>query len=121
VISAKDYRDLLVWQRAMDLVELVYRVTADFPPEETYGLKQQMCRCAVSIPSNIAEGQGRESPRDFIRFLNMANGSRRELETKTIIARRLDYLSKHQCSQVLGFSGEVGRLRHGLVQSLKRK
>jgi len=80
-----------------------------------------MRRCAVSIPSNIAEGQGRESARDFIRFLNMSNGSRRELETQTIIARRLNYLSELQCSEVLGLRGEVGRLRHGLVKSLKPK
>ncbi len=120
-MSVKDYRDLILWQRATELVVLVYEVTRDFPNDELYGLRSQMRRASVSIPSNIAEGQGRDTTADFLRFLSIANGSRRELETQTIIAQRLDYISEQQSEQILDLATEVGRLRHGLADSLKRK
>jgi four helix bundle protein len=119
-LSGKDYRDLLAWQRAMDLVELVYRATAGFPSEERYGLTSQLRRAAVSIPSNIAEGQSRRSSRDFAHFLTIAQGSRAELETQTLIAERLDLLGPGRSTPTLEAAAEVGRLIHGLVSSLDR-
>jgi four helix bundle protein len=85
----KSYRDLVVWQKAMDLVTATYRITARFPREETYGLTSQLRRAAVSIPSNIAEGQGRRGLVEFRHFLRQASGSLMELETQVLIAERL--------------------------------
>ena len=79
---SKDYRDLLVWQKAMDLVEEIYSLTEDFPDQEIFGLTQQIKRAAISIPSNIAEGQGQSSKKAFNRFLIIAQGSLNELETQ---------------------------------------
>ncbi|MEN6449090.1 MAG: four helix bundle protein [Thermoguttaceae bacterium] len=120
-MAVRNYRDLILWQRAMDLVELVYRLTAGFPQEELYGLRSQLRRASVSIPSNIAEGEGRESSGDFARFLQIANGSRREVETQTLIAQRLGYVTEQQCADVLALTSEVGRLRQGLVDSINGK
>jgi four helix bundle protein len=86
------YRELIVWQKAINLVEAVYRATKHFPQTELYGLTRQIRRAAVSIPSNIAEGQGRNTTKDFLHFLAVANGSLMELETQIIIARRLNYI-----------------------------
>jgi four helix bundle protein len=120
-MTVRNYQDLIVWQKAMDLVELIYRITAGFPQEELYGLSSQMRRAAVSVPSNIAEGEGRDSTGDFPRYLAIANGSRREVETQTLIAHRLGYISEQQCSDVLALTSEIGRVRHGLVESINRK
>jgi four helix bundle protein len=120
-VAVRNYRDLIVWQKAMDLVELVYRLTKHFPPDELYGLRSQMRRAVISIPSNIAEGEGRHSTRDFLRFLAIANGSRREVETQAIIAQRLGYIDEPSCEKVLALASEVGRLRQGLAKSLDRK
>lgn len=105
----------------MDLVEMVYRVTTEFPRDELYGLRNQMRRAAVSIPSNIAEGQARHTTPEFLSFLSIANGSLRELETQTLIAKRLNYIGEGQESEVLGLAAEVGRLRNGLVAALKKR
>ncbi|MBS0210244.1 MAG: four helix bundle protein [Planctomycetes bacterium] len=102
----------------MDLVELVYRVTRDFPSDERFGLTMQMRRAAVSIPSNIAEGHGRYSSRDFARFLQIAIGSLSELETQVLIASRLNYLATDAQSQTLDAIGEVGRVLRGLAKSI---
>jgi four helix bundle protein len=120
-MTVRNYRDLILWQKAMDLVEMVYRVTANFPQDELYGLRSQMRRAAVSVPSNIAEGDGRESSGDFLRYLAIANGSRREIETQTLIAQRLGYLTERQCSDVLALTSEIGRVRQGLVDSINRQ
>ncbi len=93
-MALKSYKDLIVWQKAIDLVILVYRRTAAFPKEEVYGLRQQIRRAAVSVPSNIAEGQCRSSTRDFLNFLAIARGSLGEVETQLTIAERLEYLKK---------------------------
>ena len=90
----KGYRDLLVWGRAMDLVVEAYRLTEAFPREERYGLVQQVRRAAVSVPSNIAEGHGRDHLGDYLRQLSVANGSLMELETQVLIAGRMGYLRK---------------------------
>ena len=118
-MASRNYRDLFVCQRAMELATEVYRVTADFPATERYGLTSQMRNCAVSIPSNIAEGQGRNSSKDFLRFVSIANGSRCELETQVLLAFRLNYLDDATRGILLERSEEVGRLLSGLSNSLR--
>ena len=98
---AKNYRDLVAWQRAMDLVEVVYELAKRFPQDELYGLTSQVRRAVVSVPSNIAEGEGRNSPNDFARFLSIANGSLREVETQLFIAVRLDYLANDDITNAI--------------------
>ena len=90
-MAGRNYSDLIAWQKAMDLVEMVYKITSHFPKEETYGLTSQLIRAVVSVPSNIAEGQGRSSVNDFRRFLAISHGSIREVETQILIAERLHY------------------------------
>jgi len=113
------YRDLIVWQRAIAMVTEVYRATQSFPREETYGLTSQLRRSAVSVASNIAEGQGRISKPEFRQFLGMARGSLIEMETQIVIARNLAYISRDTEERLAGSSGEVSRLLHGLMQSLQ--
>ena len=93
-MPASSFRDLRVWQDAMNLTTNIYKVTSRFPRHELYGLSQQIRRAAVSVPSNIAEGKGRYSDRDFVRFLLVARGSLLELETQVIIAQKLGYVSQ---------------------------
>jgi four helix bundle protein len=109
--------DLRVWQLAMDLVVEVYAVTKQFPDSEKYGLGSQMQRAAVSVPSNIAEGAGRESNADFLRFLTISRGSLSELETQLLIAQRLNYVA--DVSEQLNKTKEVFMLLKGLVRKLK--
>ena len=119
--AIRDYRDLIVWQRAMDLVELVYRTTGAFPKEKVYGLTSQIRRAAVSIPSNIAEGNGRNTTRDYLHFLSMAYGSTKEVETQTLIAERLCYIDSDHSTELVRLTAEIARLISGLVNSLSRK
>ena len=86
-MGSQNYRDLIVWQRAMELVELTYSTSRGFPREETFTLVAQVRRAAISIPSNIAEGQGRGGSNEFVRFLRIAHGSLRELETQFMVAQ----------------------------------
>ena len=120
-MAVRSYRELVAWQKAMDLVEAVYRSTACFPKEEIYGLTSQVRRSAVSIPSNVAEGQGRASTRDFLNFLSIAAGSLCEMETQLLLAQRLHYLPSTAVADLLDHSAEVGRLLHGLRRALMRK
>jgi four helix bundle protein len=120
-MGGKNYRDLIVWQKAMDLVQAVYAATKRFPKGELYALTSQLRRAAVSIPSNIAEGQGRTSVREFHNFLSMAHGSLREVETQILMAQRLAYLPKQEVQAILNLAGEVGRLINGLSNSLSRR
>ena len=117
-MGGRNYRDLVAWQKAMDLAEQVYQLTAEFPNEERFSLTSQIRRAVVSIPSNIAEGQGRFTQPDFRRFLSIAHGSVREVETQLLLARRLSYLGEAQIERVLELSSEVGRLIQGLAKSL---
>jgi four helix bundle protein len=117
-MKVRNYQDLIVWQKAMDLVEHVYATSRSFPREEIYGLTSQLRRAAVSIPSNIAEGQGRRTTADFVRHLSISYGSLREVETQTLIALRLRYLTTEKCQDILNMAGEVGRLLNGLMSSL---
>jgi four helix bundle protein len=115
------YRDLVVWQKAMDLVEAVYRTTTKFPQHEIYSLTAQLRRASISIPSNIAEGQGRSTTRDFLYFLSISKGSVKEVETQVLIAERLAYISKQVSASLLQQTAEVGRLLTGLSNSLKKR
>lgn len=115
------YRDLLVWQRGIDLVESVYKATKSFPRHETYGLTAQMRRAAVSVASNIAEGHGRRHLGDYLHHLSIANGSLFELETQFLVAQRLAYTSSSDADAVSRLSGEVGRMLAGLARALRRR
>lgn len=110
----ESFRDLTVWQKAMDLAVAVYEHTRISPKEEVYGLTAQLRRAAVSIPSNIAEGQGRTTTNDFLRFLGVAAGSLQELETQLILSETNETQLVDQCR-------EVGRLLQGLINALRRK
>jgi four helix bundle protein len=113
------YRDLRVWQNAMDLVVSVYPETQKFPREELHGLTSQMRRAAVSIPSNIAEGKGRSTDRDRALFFCHARGSLLELETQILIGQRLAYLLPPRAEAMLKTSTELGRMLNSLIQSIK--
>jgi four helix bundle protein len=117
-MALKSYRELIAWQKAMDLAENVYRHTSRFPREEVYGLTSQIRRSAVSVPSNISEGQGRRSTRDFHHFLSIARGSLCEMETQVLLSERLGYLDARNASELLNQAAEVGRLINGLSKSL---
>jgi four helix bundle protein len=117
-MGAKNYEDLIVWNKAMDFVEAVYVASSTFPSDERYSLTAQLRRSAVSVPSNIAEGEGRFSRADFKRFLSIAHGSLREAETQLRIANRLGYLDTVQLHATLELAGETGRLIRGLSRSL---
>jgi len=107
-----------VWQRAVDLVLKVYEATDCFPQKEVFGLTNQLRRASVSIPSNIAEGQGRNTTRDFLRFLAMARGSLQELETQLLIAYRLGFLRDCDNDELAALVADTGRLLNGLSRSL---
>jgi four helix bundle protein len=119
-MKLKSYRDLTAWQMAMDLVVSVYEMTREFPENERYGLTNQLRRAAVSIPSNVAEGQGRSTSRDFLHFLSVAYGSLQEVETQLILAQRLGFASEQKIDSILAQCGEVGRLTNGLRRSLRK-
>jgi len=119
-MKVKNYQELIAWQRAMDLVEEVYTASRDFPREEIYALTSQIRRAAVSIPSNIAEGQGRRTTADFLRHLSIAYGSLCEVETQILIAQRLRYLVQEKVENILNRAGEVGRILNGLMASLEQ-
>jgi four helix bundle protein len=109
----RSYKDLVAWQKSMDLVTATYRTTASFPRDELFGLTSQLRRAAVSIPSNIAEGQGRLSEKEFRHFLGQARGSLMEVETQIQIAGNLGYLKKEQTAPLLQSCAEVGRILNG--------
>jgi four helix bundle protein len=113
------FRDLLVWQRSMDLSIVFYRLSGQFPREETYGLMSQMRRSAVSIPCNIAEGQGRNNTGEFRQFLGVARGSNSELQTQIEIARRLQFADPKALDEAEGLSHEVGKMLFSMLGSLK--
>jgi four helix bundle protein len=120
-VTVTSYHDLLVWQKAIELVVACYRLTGRFPKSELYGLVCQLQRAAVSVPSNIAEGAGRGHTREFIRHLGIARGSLFETETQILISQRLEYVQQAHIQPVLALVGEVGRMLHGLIASLERK
>lgn len=113
------FRDLIVWRKGIDLAKSVFRTTENMPNVERYGLSRQMRRAAVSVPSNIAEGNARASLKDYLHFLSMARGSLAELETQITIAQELDMLDKVE--PLLDLLREVDRILQGLIRSLKDK
>ena len=118
-MKVKSYQDLETWQQAMSLVLEVYRVTKLFPKEELFGLTSQVRRAVVSVPSNIAEGQGRTSTKEFLHHLSIAYGSLCETETQILIAKKLDYLGQQDYESLSDLAGRVGRLINGLSKSLQ--
>ena len=116
-----DYEDLIVWQRSMDLVEEVYKLVKLLPNEENYGLASQMRRAAVSIPSNIAEGQSRHTSKEFLQFLSIANGSKSELKTQLKICVRLGYLSDEHIKTAAGLCDEINKMLYVLMNKLRKQ
>jgi four helix bundle protein len=120
-MDVKSYRDLIVWQKAMDFVVLCYKIAGTFPKDEIYGLTSQIRRSAVSIPANIAEGHGGEGLGEYIHFLGIAQGSLRETETHLLIASRLDFVDRNNLNQALNLSEEVSKMLGSLLRNLKNK
>src|SRR5438105_4547528 len=114
------FRDLRVCQQGMDLVEMVYRLSQEFPKHEVYGLSSQMRRAAVSIPANIAEGHTREHTKEYLNFVSMAQASLAELQTEIEIARRLQYLHAQEASDLGACSESLSRQLHALRNSLRK-
>ena len=115
----KSYRDLLVWQKSIDLVVEAYKVTGRFPKDEQFALVNQMRRAVVSIPSNIAEGYARRTRKEYIQFVQIAFGSGAELETQLLISRKLGYLSEERFKNLNDKLSEILRMLNGLLSSLR--
>lgn len=111
-----NYKELKIWQKSMDLVEKVYLLTSTFPKEETYGLKNQIQTSVVSIPSNIAEGAGRNSNKEFRNFLGIANGSANELNTQLILSHRIRLLTEKDLEEVLHLLTEIQKMNYTLIK-----
>jgi len=117
----RSFRDLIVWQKSVTLVTEIYQQTKSFPKDEIYGLVSQMRRCAVSIPSNIAEGYGRRSTGDYVRFLQIAIGSVYELQTQLEICRNLGFLGNEGVTKLDADLGEVERMLASLASKIREK
>ena len=120
-MQARRYQDLIAWQKAIALVKNVYELTSGFPQKEAFGLTSQMRRSAVSVPSNIAEGQGRATRGEFHQFLGHARGSLYELETQIVIASELQYISAGQGDCMLAHGRELGRILNALISSVSKQ
>lgn len=118
-MTLQTYRDLIVWQKSMDLVVEIYRLAKLFPQEELFGLTSQIRRATISVPANIAEGYGRRHRKEYLNHLSIARGSLMEVETHLQIALRLSYLEREQAKPVWNMLQEIGRLLNGLVRSLE--
>lgn len=117
-MAVKSYKDLEVWQKSMDLTVEIYRLVKLLPKIEIYALSDQMRRAVVSIPSNIAEGYGRNSTKEFIQFLTIARGSQLELETQLQICLRLEYFSDDEIDLVLHLCTEINKMLNVLIKKL---
>jgi four helix bundle protein len=117
----QSFRDLQVWQRSIQLSVAIYRLTQGFPREEIYGITSQMRRSAVSVPSNLAEGHGRLSSGEYRQFLGIARGSNFELQTQLEIARALGFGNSKLLDEAEGFSHEIGKMIHGILEGIKDK
>lgn len=118
---AESFRDVIAWQKAMDLVTLIYTITDDFPRKEMYGLTRQVRDAALSVPSNIAEGKGRQTKRDYVQFLFRARGSLYEVQTQLEAARRLKFLDAARFEVTDSLAMETGRVLNGLIRSVQRQ
>lgn len=119
-IKINSYKDLIVWQKSMELVQIIYALTESFPKTEIYGLTSQMRRCAISIPSNIAEGSRRGTRKDFRNFLLNSYGSGAELETQLEIAKRLTFINESKLEEIEGLLGQIMRMLNKLVNNLNK-
>lgn len=115
----QDYKDLLIWQRSMDLVEEIYRKSRNLPDAEKWGLISQMCRAAVSVPANIAEGYGRQSTGDYRHFLCIGRGSLLELETHVLLCRRLGYFESPEAKSLLDEIQEILKMMTVLISKVQ--
>ena len=118
---SKSFRDLVVWQRSMDLVERIYTLSRGFPPDERFGLTTQIRRAAVSVPSNIGEGSRRKRDKVFVNYLEIALGSQAEVEVQLEIAARLRFISAPDYKETRADVEEIGRMLNGLITALERK
>lgn len=116
--SVTTYKDLILWQKAMKLVKLTYLLIRKLPKEETYALSDQMRRAAISIPSNIAEGNGRKSKTEYIRFLDISRGSLFELETQLNIGVMLEFFNDNDVKEIFGLITEVNKMINSLITKL---
>jgi len=114
-----DFRKLLIWQKSMALITKIYFSTNNFPKEEIFGLTSQIRRSSISIPSNIAEGSGRESDKDFLRFLNISTGSLFEMQTQLEIAKNIAYLNQEEFNNLYEDSREVERMLVAFIKKIK--
>ena len=116
--SLSSYRELIVWQKSMDLAARIYTITRSYPAEERFGITSQMRRAATSIPANIAEGQARRSTGEFLQSLGIARGSLAELETFLTLSERLEFLAKMDSESFLNACAEINKMLHALMKSL---
>ena len=117
----KTHKDLKVWQESIELVTIIYDKTKSFPKDELFSLTSQIRRCAISIPSNIAEGAARESNKEYIRFLYIGQGSISELDTQLLIAKNLNFVSKEDHSRLTEKLAEIRKMLSGLIKFRKGK
>ncbi|MBQ7454263.1 MAG: four helix bundle protein [Selenomonadaceae bacterium] len=118
-MSVSDYRDLVVWQKSMDLTVEIYRLTKNLPKDELYGLTNQLRRAAISIPSNIAEGSARLSTKEYLRFLSIARGSKVEIETQLLLCVKLGYLQQSDMDNALNLCTEVGKMLNAIISKFR--
>ena len=117
--EVKGFSDLVIWQRSMDLAEKVYQITKKLPAKEDWGLISQLCRAAVSVPSNIAEGYGRQASGEYRHHLLIARGSLMEVETQIILCQRLNYLSKAEAELIIDEIQQICRMFTALISKIK--
>ena len=113
------YKDLLVWNKGIQLAKVIYRITADYPARERFGLTDQMRRCSVSIPSNIAEGYGRGSDKELIHFLYISLGSSNELDTQLVLSQELSFLNKESYYEAASLNNEINKMLASLIYRRK--
>jgi four helix bundle protein len=119
--SIKTFKDLIVWQKALDLSVQIYRLTGEFPKHELYGLSSELRKTSRSIACNIAEGHKRWSTRDYVHFLRISAGSAAELESQILLSERLGYLQKNTAEQIRYMLSEIARMLDALIRSLKMR
>ena len=119
-MNIQNYKDLIVWQKAMDLAEEIHRLSKTFPREDLYGLTSQIRRAAVSVPSNIAEGHARQSTAEFRNFLSIALGSLAEVDTQQLLAQRFEYLTPEQATKATQLMEEIAKMLHSLRAKLAK-
>ena len=119
-MKTSDYKELTIWTKSMDLAQLIYSITTNFPEDERFGIISQIRRAAISIPSNIAEGHARYSNKEFIHFLKIALGSNAELETQIILSHRLNYIDDVSQVQILKETKELSKMIISLIKYLNK-